>query len=114
MCLARKIIRSTKKSEEGFVLIARYTGHYDFNGGGLFCPDDFVVGFNGGIKIIRGEKSSSGRGIRVDDICLNFSTSMAATADKQIDSAYDPKLYYSATAPVPDPNVPSMSVLVQH
>ncbi|NLN38574.1 MAG: hypothetical protein GX155_03165 [Smithella sp.] len=45
----------------------------------------------------------------VHDLCVVFDASMDALTNVKIDATNDPKISYSTTKPVPDPNIPSVS-----
>ncbi len=96
-------------SEEGFVLIAAIIAMMILMAVGFFAltvtSDDLKI-----TSRLYGErKALSAAEAGVHDLCLVFETSMNALTNVQIDAANDPKITYSVTKPVSDPNIPSIS-----
>ena len=96
-------------SEKGFVLIAALIAMMILMAVGFFAltvtSDDLKI-----TSRLYGErKALSAAEAGVHDLCLFFDTSMDALTNVKIDAANDPKISYSATKPVSDPNIPSIS-----
>ncbi len=108
MCLVRKK-KTGASSEKGFVLIAALIAMMILMAVGFFAltvtSDDLKI-----TSRLYGErKALSAAEAGVHDLCLVFDTSMNALTNVKIDAANDPKMTYSVTKPVSDPNIPSVS-----
>lgn len=100
--------RSGIRSEKGFVLIAAIMGVMILLAVGFFALTISSSDLRIAAQLVGERKALSAAEAGIHDTCLNFSTSMAAVSNRQIDPDKDSTVYYSTTAPVSDPNIPSI------
>lgn len=109
MWLAPKITVVGKKSEAGFVLIVALIAIMILMAVGFFAltvtSSDLMISS----RLLGDRKAFSAAEAGVHDVCITFDPAMAAISNRPIDPTNDPNTRYSATKPVPNPTIPSIS-----
>jgi hypothetical protein len=109
MRLAPKITVVGKKSEAGFVLIVALTAVMILMAVGFFAltvtSNDLMISS----RLLGDRKAFSAAEAGVHDVCITFAPTMAARSNWPIDPTNDPTTIYSATQPVSDLILPSIS-----